>query len=145
MDKKRFLVLGGTGNVGKHVVHVLSQCTKESAKVYVGTRQPEKFRSQHCSLASSQVKVEPVQCDLSCPESVASTVASAAPNSVFLCLPQSLAPKEMEIVSNAVVDAAKMAGAKRLVRVASLGIEEGDGQGALGAAHVACEAHFGTL
>ena len=48
----------------------------------------------------------------------------------------------METVSNAVVDAAKMSGAKRLVRVASLGIDgDGFGQGALGAAHVACEAH----
>ena len=138
---RSFLILGGTGNVGKHVVLALSQCTEVSAKVYVGTRQPEMFRSQHCSPTGSQVTVEPVQCDLSCPKSVASTVASVAANSVLLCLPQSLAPKEMETVSNAVVDAAKKAGAKRLVRVASLGIDGGDGQGALGAAHVACEAH----
>ena len=85
--------------------------------------------------------VEPIQCNLSCPKSVASTVTSVAADSVFLCLPQSLAPKEMETVSNAVVDAAKMSGAKRLVRVASLGIDGDVGQGALGAAHVACEAH----
>jgi len=146
MDKKgnerSFLVLGGTGNVGKHVVLALAHCTEVSEKVYVGTRRPEMFRSQHCNQEGSQVTVEPVQCDLSSPKSVASAVASTAPCSIFLCLPQSLAPAEMEAVSNAVVDAAKLVSAKRLVRVSSLGINgQGDGQGALGAAHVACEAH----
>jgi len=143
MDKegseRSFLILGGTGNVGKHVVIALAQCTEVPAKIYVGTRQPEIFKP--CNLLGSQVLVEPVECNLSCPKSVASTVTSVAASSVFLCLPQSLAPKEMEIVSNAVVDAAKMSGAKRLVRVASLGIDGDVGQGALGAAHVACEEH----
>ena len=141
-SERSFLILGGTGNVGKHVVLALSQqCTGVPTKVYVGTRQPEIFRSNWCNPVGSHVMVEPVQCNLSCPKSVANTVASVAPDSVFLCLPQSLAPKDMEIVSNAVVDAAKMSGAHRLVRIASLGIDGVDGQGALGAAHVACEAH----
>merc|ERR1712032_579238 len=143
MDKKgsvrSFLILGGTGNVGKHVVLALAQCTEVPAKVYVGTRQPDIFKL--CKPSGSQVVVEPVECNLSCPKSVASTVTSVAATSVFLCLPQSLAPREMETVSNAVVDAAKMSGAKRLVRVSSLGIDGDVGQGALGAAHVACEAH----
>merc|ERR1712032_499868 len=124
MDKKgsvrSFLILGGTGNVGKHVVLALAQCTEVPAKVYVGTRQPDIFKL--CKPSGSQVVVEPVECNLSCPKS-------------------SLAPREMETVSNAVVDAAKMSGAKRLVRVSSLGIDGDVGQGALGAAHVACEAH----
>ena len=49
------------------------------------------------------------------------------------------------VLGDAVVDAAKKSGATRLVRIASLGIDgsAGQGQGALGDAHVACEAPRG--
>ena len=64
MDKegseRSFLILGGTGNVGKHVVLALAQCTEVPVKVYVGTRQPEIFKP--CIPSGSQVTVMPVHC-----------------------------------------------------------------------------------
>ena len=141
--ERSFLILGGTGNVGKYVVSALAEGIKVPAKVFVGTRHPLSFPSKLINLP--ELVIEPVHCDLNCTKSVATTVTSAAASSVFLCLPQSLAPKDMECVSNAVVDAAKKSGATRLVRIASLGIDgsAGQGQGALGDAHVACEAPRG--
>ena len=67
MDKegseRSFLILGGTGNVGKHVVLALvAQSTEVPAKVYVGTRQPESFKP--CNPSGSQVTVMPVHCKL---------------------------------------------------------------------------------
>ena len=63
MDKegsvRSFLILGGTGNVGKHVVLALAQCTEVSANVFVGTRQPDIFK--FCQPSGSQVTVRPVQ------------------------------------------------------------------------------------
>ena len=139
----RLLLLGGTGNVGKHVLQALVNRAELSTKVFVSTRRPEAFCREEWFLKASKAVVEPVQCNLSCPKSVASTVTSVAPNLVFLCLPQSLAPKDMEAVSNAAVDAAIKSGAHRLVRIASLGIaghdDGGPGQGALGDAHVSSE------
>ena len=57
---RSFLILGGTGNVGKHVVLALAQCTDVPAKVYVGTRQPDIFKL--CKPSGSQVTVRPVHC-----------------------------------------------------------------------------------
>ena len=143
--ERRFLVLGGTGNVGKHAVLALAkgaeEVEEEAVKILVGSRTPDSFWSTYRHPPRCRAVVQPVQCDLSSPESVGAAVAAAAASRVFLCLPQALSAQQMEAVSNAAVDAAKASGGvQRLVRVGSLGIDgDGPGQGPLGAAHVASE------
>ena len=146
IGEQSVLVLGGTGNIGKHVVSGLAEAGDGPSKILVGSRSPEAFHSTYSQPAGCQAVVQPVQCDLSSPESVGAVVTAAAASRVFLCLPQALGPEQMVAVSNAVVDAAKASGAERLVRVSSLGIDgDGPGQGPLGDAHAASEEHCRTM
>ena len=152
--EKRYLVIGGTGNVGKHTVHALvkglasaEEEQEESAvvRVLVGTRSPETFWASYRHPPRCPVLLEPTQCDATDPASLAAAIAAAglgaASCCVFYCLPQQLTPDAMVASGEAIVDASVAAGVQRLVRVSSLGVQT---QGALGAAHRATGAYCQT-
>lgn len=145
LSENRLLVLGASGNVGQHVVRSLVKLVAtdsgEAARILVGTRTPETWEILP-PLECPAGAVAAVHVDLGDPASISAAIASAWPLKVFLCLPQALGPDAMVVCGNAVADACAAAGVVRLVRVASRGIDDpSTPQGALGAAHVACEAH----
>lgn len=145
-DKKveRLLLLGATGNVGQHVLSWLledASARDSEVRLLVGTRQPDTFWTGYRHPRRCPAVVEPVQVDLGNSASVAAAVAAARPDRVFMCLPQALGAAAMEEAGRACVDAAVAAGTARLVRVSSVGIDVGEGQGPLGTAHLAVEAY----
>lgn len=148
----RLLLLGATGNVGKYCFErLLADAAKsgDPVRLIVGTRDPEGFWSAYRHPHRCPAVVEPLACDVGDAASIAQAVARASPTRVFIALPQALGPEAMISCGKACVDAAKAAGATRLVRLSSLGIDEDDGgaggQGPLGDAHVAIEKHAREL
>jgi|EP01046_Picozoa_sp_COSAG06_P024443 uncharacterized protein YbjT (DUF2867 family) len=151
----RLLLLGATGNVGRHCLERLLADAAESGepvRLLVGTRDPEGFWSTYRHPRRCSAVVEPLACDVGDTASIAQAVAKAAPTRIFMALPQALAPEAMVSCGKACIDAAVAVGTSRLVRVSSLGIDQDDapagddsglrtGQGPLGDAHTAVEAH----
>ena len=98
-QEKRYMVLGGTGNVGRHALLALVKGSSEDeagVKVLVGTRSPETFWSTYRHPSRCPVVVEPIQCDMSDPASLSAAIATASASVVFCCLAQGLGPEQME-------------------------------------------------
>jgi len=141
-DEERLLVLGATGNVGRHVIARLvflagAGRTSQRVRILAATRQPGAYSCDPPPEGCPAV-VEPVACGASAGE-VAACVAAARPTRIFLCMPQALSADEMRAYSEAVVDAAVACGVAWLVRLSSCGIDRAPSQGPLGDAHLAGE------
>ena len=156
----RLLLFGATGNVGRHCLSALlaeaapslspSPSPSKMVVVVVATRDPEAFEATYRQQLSNEYPtldpavVETVQCDAGDPQAIAAVIASVAPTRVFISMAQALGPEAMVACGQACVDACAAAGVSRLVRLSSLGIDVAPGQGPLGDAHLAIEAHAAT-
>lgn len=136
---QRLLVLGATGNIGRHVVKRLVSLASSGrlsarTQILAATRRPEIYSTPE----TGSVVVEPVACSAE-PGDVAKCVATTRPNRIFMCMPQALSAEAMCAYGEAVVDAAIDSGVEWLVRISSFGIDGVPSQGPLGAAHCNCE------
>jgi uncharacterized protein YbjT (DUF2867 family) len=71
----RILLLGATGNVGRHALTSLAALSAASSldmRLLVGTRYPEKFWSSYRHPSRCPAVVEPLLCDLGDADSVVS-------------------------------------------------------------------------
>merc|ERR1719163_123272 len=155
------VVFGASGNVGLHVVKALlaaDDAAAEGRVIRAVTRDPSALRARLGTI-SSRSTLEVVSGELSAPGVRAGGLTHILAGSarVFLCLPQALSSADMVEVSNAVSDAAKLAGVAHIVRLSSARIDlylseaagslerKGEGavptQGPLGEAHVAGETY----
>ena len=126
------LVTGATGTIGSQVVNALSK--KEGVTVYAGVRNDGKNAPDKAEKLK-RGNVTPVDFDYDKPETLAAALKGV--DKVFLLTP--FTPNQVELGIR-LVDAAKAAGVKHLVKLSALGAEQEPGI-QLGRWHRAIEKH----
>lgn len=146
------LVLGATGNVGKHIVQALLDDPDDLIHVVAGTRDIEsdgaKALLASCP-ASSAVSL--LEVDMTMPAADVLAADLAGHSVIVLNMPQALAPKYMiqcqQTIAEAVAECMEQAKAyggviPLVVKLSSYGIDGKHDQGPLGEAHCIGEAAF---
>jgi len=123
------LVIGGTGNVGQAVIKQLVQ--KKDLKILVGTRDPSAKKAEFPKGASH---VHAVKLDLNSSESLDAALKGVQK----VLLIQTNSP-DSSVEGKLIVDAAKKAGVKHIVKLSALNITEKPNKYKLGDAHARTE------
>jgi hypothetical protein len=128
--------MGASGNVGKFVVAELIQKADLSLKIVKFTRTPLS--------EEEDPRVQSLYCDMQDSASIKEALGKCRLKVLFVAMPQALTSQQMKVCGMALVEAfAAGPPGLKVVRLSSLCIEPSDtfpdGQGPLGAAHVAIE------
>lgn len=144
------VVVGATGNVGRHVVETLANLKKNSegaTPASTSIAAPATIRAVTRKASSDAAKALALRQEIEIHEGdvcVASSLRQAlqGASAAFVALPQMLSSTEMVRVGKEIADELKAAGVGKVVRVSSLGIDK---QGPLGDAHGEIERYMRDL